>query len=288
MHIGNIGKRIGYVWRYWSLADSYRDYFGLTALGIARGHSFTSETFMGRVGKSIYPSLNVRIKPLGGKRVAIDLGDPSHMVILDEFAFDHVYDVDLPFKPDMVFDCGGHIGLFSLLAASRYPGVPIVTFEPNPRNVIWLKRNIAANDANIELVEAAVSIADGTEWFDDAASHAGHLGSAPPTSSTAVSDKRYEVRVVDFSRFFKSRNTQRPLLKIDIEGEEMRLIPQLIDLLPAQCAVFVETHAGEQAWNSIGKLFTDLGFTVSLRSHWEYLNMGLSVRSPSAGEREND
>jgi FkbM family methyltransferase len=153
---------------------------------------------LGRVGKSIYPSLNVRIKPFGGKRVAIDLGDPSHMVILDEFAFERVYDVNLPFKPDMVFDCGGHIGLFSLLMSARHPDVPIVTFEPNPRNLAWLKRNIAGNDAKIELLEAAVSTADGTEWFDDAASHAGHLGSAPATSSPAVSSTRYEVRVVDF------------------------------------------------------------------------------------------
>jgi hypothetical protein len=37
MIIGNIGKRIGQVRRYWSLANSYKDYFGLTALGIARG-----------------------------------------------------------------------------------------------------------------------------------------------------------------------------------------------------------------------------------------------------------
>jgi hypothetical protein len=74
------------------------------------------------------------------------------------------------------------------------------------------------------------------------------------------------------------------LLKIDIEGEEMRLIPQLVDLLPPESAVFFETHAGESAWNSIGKLFTDRGFTVSLRSQWEYLNMGLALRCPSAGE----
>jgi FkbM family methyltransferase len=291
MKFKNFPKRVRGIQRYLSLAHSYKDYFGLTALGIARGHSFATDDLVGWMGRSICPTLRVRMKTFGGAYVSLDLQDVSHMIILDEFALEHVYDVQLPFKPDGIFDCGGHIGLFSLLMAHKYPGAPIVTFEPNPRNVVWLKRNIALNKLNIELIQAAVSIAEGTEWFDGGSSHSGSLLSAPSvgfgasvsTATTATAaptaNPRYEVRVVDFPRFFKTRNPSSALLKIDIEGEEMRLIPSLLDLLPFECAVFFETHAGPPAWNSISKLFTDAGFVVTKRSEWEYLNMGLALRA---------
>jgi FkbM family methyltransferase len=285
MKLSNLGKRLAQIRRYWSLACSPLDYLGLTALGIARGHPFTSADLLGRMGHGLYPALNVRVKPVGA-RVALDLADTSHMVILDEFAFERVYDVPLPFVPDMVFDCGGHIGLFALLAAHRFPQTPVITFEPNPRNLVWLRRNIAANGGRIELVEAAVSTADGSALFADAASHGGRLETADASANASgehtLMGQRYPVRVIDFPAFFKARNPSRPLLKIDIEGEEMNLIPALVDLLPTDCGVFFETHGGDVAWQQIGKLFTDRGFTVTQRSHWEYLNMGLALRSTVA------
>jgi FkbM family methyltransferase len=166
-----------------------------------------------------------------------------------------------------------------------------VTFEPNPRNLKWLKRNIALNQINIELVEAAVSISEGTEWFDAGISHGGHLLSGPevgpadnkspeaaPANASAPAS-RYEVRVVNFLDFFESRKVSKPLLKIDIEGEEMRLIPPLIRVLPRKCAIFFETHAGQPAWDTISTMLSDNGFSVTKRSSWEYLTMGLAVRS---------
>ena len=54
------------------------------------------------------------------------------MAIFDEIVLNNNYDLDLvPFTPDQIFDCGGHIGMFSLIARGRYPLVPLINFEPN-------------------------------------------------------------------------------------------------------------------------------------------------------------
>jgi hypothetical protein len=52
------------------------------------------------------------------------------MFIFDEIVRDNNYDLDLvPFQPDQIFDCGGHIGMFTLLARSRYPAMPVAIFD---------------------------------------------------------------------------------------------------------------------------------------------------------------
>ena len=98
------------------------------------------------------------------------------MDIFDEVIRDNNYDLDLvPFTPDQIFDCGGHIGMFSLLARSRYPTVPLVIFEPNPHNVEWIRRQVQLNAMNIEVVQAAVSVREGEATFQDRFSYSGHL-----------------------------------------------------------------------------------------------------------------
>ena len=79
------------------------------------------------------------------------------------------------FTPDQIFDCGGHIGMFSLLARSRYPMVPLVVFEPNPRNVEWVRRQVKLNAMSIEVAQAAVSVREGDAMFEDRLSCSGHL-----------------------------------------------------------------------------------------------------------------
>jgi tRNA1(Val) A37 N6-methylase TrmN6 len=72
--------------------------------------------------------------------------DPSHVVIFNEIVVDRIYDLELvPFTPDQIFDCGGHIGMFSLLARSRYPMAQLTVFEPNPENVCRIRRQVQLN-----------------------------------------------------------------------------------------------------------------------------------------------
>ena len=107
----------------------------------------------------------VRPALLGGLKVALNPVDPSQTAIFRELFFDNNYDLGLiPFTPDQIFDCGDHIGMFSLLARQN-PVADIIIFEPNPNNMEWIRRQAQLNGLNIEVVQAAVSVREGKSRF---------------------------------------------------------------------------------------------------------------------------
>lgn len=153
----------------------------------------------------------------------------------------------IPFTPDQIFDSGGDIGTFSLLARSRYPTVPLVIFEPKPRNVEWIGRQVRLNAINIEVVHAAVSVREGQATFQDRVSFSGHLvddarpGAPNPSwqpwsplveQACGAPGGRYTVRVIDLPAMLLRRRPERLLVKLDAEGEETHVIPALFDVPP--------------------------------------------------------
>src|SRR5262249_51144247 len=260
-------------------------------LGLARGHIRGPLLFLRR---RFFPELVIRPRLLGGLRLALNPWDPTHMVIFDEVVRDNIYDLGLiPFTPDQIFDCGGHIGMFSLLARNRYPTVPLVIFEPNPRNVKWIRRQVQLNAMNIEVVQAAISVREGEATFQDRLSYSGHLiENATPRAPDAklwnpISPAEqvlgapsgcYTVRIVDLPAMLSQRRPERLLLKLDIEGEETHIIPALFDVLPREVAVFFETHHGEAEWDWAKQQFTDHGFAVERRrSLYDFID-GFALR----------
>jgi FkbM family methyltransferase len=259
--------------KYSSLARSPLDWFPFAVLGAA------SSPFLARVP---FPeTLVLRPALLGGLRLALNPSDPSHIAIFDEVIRDKNYDLGLvPFMPDQIFDCGGHIGMFSLLARSQYPTVPLVIFEPNPRNVEWIRRQVQLNAISVEVVQAAVSVREGNAMFQDRVSYSGHLvddmrpRASNPSSATystlveqALGAPRrcYTVRVVDLPAILRQRRPERLLLKLDVEGEETHIIPALFNVLPRETALFFETHNGEAGWGWAKQQFADHGFAVERR-----------------------
>ena len=59
----------------------------------------------------------------------------------------------------LVVDVGGNVGVYACLAAMRAPAGRVVTFEPVPQNLGYLRRNLERNavDARVEVVAKAVS-----------------------------------------------------------------------------------------------------------------------------------
>ena len=71
----------------------------------------------------------------------MDPKDISHMMVFEEIFVEKVYNLDLVlFKPDYIIDCGAHIGIFTTLAASRFPSAKVIAFEPNPDNIFFFKK----------------------------------------------------------------------------------------------------------------------------------------------------
>jgi len=105
--------------------------------------------------------------------------------------------------------------------------------------------------------------------LDDATARAPEPQSWKPSNSSehvlGAPRGRYTVRVVDLPAILSQRRPERLLLKLDIEGEETRIIPALFDVLPQEAAVFFETHQGEVGWDWAKQQFTDHGFAVERR-----------------------
>ena len=270
--------------RYLPLAYSRSDWLSFALLGAAPRGRFSFVT------RQFFPELVVRPGLLGGLKVALNPADRSHIAVFDELFFDNGYDLGLiPFTPDQIFDCGGHIGMFSLLAHGRYPAAGQTIFEPNPNNMEWIRRQAQLNALNIETVQAAVSVRDGEALFEDRASYSGHLVEKSTTSvpkshdwvSRMVGEPRgcYAVRVIDLAARLSQRRPQRLLLKLDVEGEEIRIIPTLFDVFPRHTAVFFETHYGKADWDWASRQFREHGFVVECqRSIGDYFINGFALR----------
>jgi FkbM family methyltransferase len=284
MKFESIGARLNNVRRYLPLAYAPLDWFPFAVLGAApRGRlSFLT--------RHLFPELVVRPSPLGGLKVALNPVDPSHIAIFDEMFFDKNYDLGLiPFIPDQIFDCGGHIGMFSLLARSQYPLAHLIIFEPNQSNMEWIRRQVRLNGLNIEAVQAAVSVREGEALFQDRVSYSGHLIDESTSSVPENTDwkldvlgepkGRYSVRVIDLAAMLSQRRPERLLLKLDVEGEEIRIVPTLFDVFPRETAVFFETHHGQAGWDWVSHLFREHGFVVERRrSIYDYFIDGFALR----------
>jgi hypothetical protein len=69
------------------------------------------------------------------------------------------------------------------------------------------------------------------------------------------------------------------LLKMDIEGEEERVLPRVIGLLPGKSAIFLESHGGAESWNAMARLLeTASMMTVRVRDRGQFID-GFAVRS---------
>src|SRR5690349_8657316 len=59
--------------------------------------------------------VKIRTRATAGELALIDTHDLGHLVSCEELLIERTYDLSMvPFKPDVIVDCGCHIGLFSL------------------------------------------------------------------------------------------------------------------------------------------------------------------------------
>jgi FkbM family methyltransferase len=139
-----------------------------------------------------------------------------------------------------VYDLGGHVGFYTLLASTR-AGISgrVVVFEPLPRNIHYLRRHLALNKAvNVTVVEAAVSDRAGTARFAQGeATMMGHLSD----------EGALEVKTVALDALIAEHGFPLPqVIKIDIEGGELKALQGAIKTLEiGRPIIFLATHGRE-------------------------------------------
>jgi FkbM family methyltransferase len=136
------------------------------------------------------------------------------------------------------FDVGAYQGFFSLLLARRCERV--VAVEPDPRNVAELEANIALNDVNVVVVQAAAAAKPGQTNL---------LLGVEPSESRLV-EAHYEknpwsasapVRVTTLDELAEQHGYPG-VIKIDVEGAEEEVLQGGSAVLAGRPAIACEIH----------------------------------------------
>src|SRR5262249_31291335 len=161
--------------------------------------------------------LKLRTRVTRGEPALIDLCDLGDLITCEEVLIDRSYDLSqVPFEPDLIVDCGAHIGLFSLIAGLRYPTAQILAYEPNPRNCHMTQKQLARFGDRAKVIEAAVDTTNGRDLFGGTESNVGRLG--------GQAEATYAVETIDLAQRLSRWNAKHLLLKMDIEGSEHRVL----------------------------------------------------------------
>lgn len=237
-----------------------RDWPAALVLAMFRTRPPVGDGAVARLMRRTFPRVWIRPRLLRGHAVALDPSQLAQFVIYEEVFIDRVYDLTrLAFEPDLIVDCGAFEGYFSLLARAHFPDAPIVAFEPDARNYAGLMINTGRGDLRIDARAAAVSTADGEGAFAGGGC-GGRLADATPNA--------VRVPIRDLRGVLRELRPARLLLKLDIEGEEARLLPALLPWLPRQSAMFLEWHQGPDAFAALREQLTADGFATSVvRQH---------------------
>ncbi len=135
----------------------------------------------------------------------------------------------IQFTPDVVFDFGGNVGVFSRFARSLWNNALIVAVEPNPDNCNNFRK--FTTDSNLILFEKAIGA--GELWHNMGAVNGAHesyvssgLGfDSRSMSEGAANNQKIEKSLIEtvmpdeiINQYLKEG--QRSVLKMDIEGGE--------------------------------------------------------------------
>ncbi len=149
-----------------------------------------------------------------------------------------------------MIDCGANRGKWSTIFADL--GAQVIAFEPDPVAFKALEES-ARGRAGMHVRNSAAGVSDGTVrlYFHtnrDANPLDYSSGSSLLESKPNVSSEFTEVTSIDLSRVVTESSLDVEILKIDIEGYEVELLPHLISTgaIDKIRKVFVETH--EKKW----------------------------------------
>jgi FkbM family methyltransferase len=138
---------------------------------------------------------------------------------------------------DIFFDIGANLGLFTITAARRVgPAGHVYAFEPSPREVAFLQRNLELNHLrNVTIVNQALSDHAGTAQFALAADGGNNsLMKNDHPQQQIVAWQTVALTTLD--SFAAANSIDRiQLIKIDVEGGELSVLRGSNQVLQRAC-----------------------------------------------------
>jgi len=181
-------------------------------------------------------------------------------------------------KGDVVVDLGANIGYFTLLAAGIVgPSGKVFSFEPEPKNFSYLKKNIEINNyVWAKPFQKAVSDKDGKIKLYVCDYDTGHHtinrfgGIKDYSRGRLVEEKPIEIGSITLDSFFQGKEDSLDVIKMDIEGAEALALAGMDNILKKskKIKMFIEffplliKEMGSSPEEFIDKLLEDYGFSV--------------------------
>ncbi|WP_299354819.1 FkbM family methyltransferase [uncultured Shimia sp.] len=184
-------------------------------------------------------------------------------------------------KPFTFLDVGANQGLFSLVAAKNPACVQALALEPVPDTFELLHRNVnhAEQSAKIQCIPAAVSSHSGGAEIKI---RDGHSGAASMTDRDLGGRDVVSIKTKDAQALDALLDDPSDLVvKIDVEGFEEVVVPELLKLDAAQRIThfYCEIDLGWVDFDKISKALSDAGLTDQVK-HGRKRKFDLMARRP--------
>ena len=162
------------------------------------------------------------------------------------------------FPGAVVYDVGANVGIYTLLGSLRAGSAgKVYAFEPNPRNLAYLRRHVLINRArNCVIREAAVSHSNGSARFSasDRDSSMGRLA--------AQGDLLVPCLALDSCIYGPEAIPPPHVMKIDVEGAEWDVLQGAARAIAASHpTIFLEIH-GTELHSLCRNFLASLGYSL--------------------------
>ncbi len=179
------------------------------------------------------------------------------------------YAVDVRFSPDLVIDCGGNMGLFTMrmsaaASSSGKTDVNFVVVEPLPQNIELMQSHFAMNGIHAEIMPACVGGARRSIPFY--CREAIRSSFDPQMPFTRVID----MPVLGIRDVIGSSDANRVLVKLDIEGMELEALNAFVPYEHRAVYILGELHDYESEGSLMEDLFRRHGWAFSFYEIYDH------------------
>lgn len=200
--------------------------------------------------------------PTGPARLVFDPLDDNECVVVEELLLEPIYLVLGRYS--LFVDAGAFRGISTIYLQDQAESRAVVAIEPGGKNYGELQRRLQKLLPEAVMHRAAVATAEGEANF------------AGEGIGGKLSDSGSKVKLMRIADIAELRNAPDALIKMDIEGLETEVLPDLLPHLPERCVIFLETHQPHAAAESLVQLCREAGFRaecIRSRPDWHSENL---------------
>lgn len=167
-------------------------------------------------------------------------------------------------------DVGANLGYYTILAAKFMPNGIVYAFEMDELNYALLGKNLDINKCkNVNIYHTAVTDSSGIVSYIKTSRRPNATLSLSTSSSQLKYGRKISVQAVSLDDFFKDKRSIPEIIKIDVEGAEMKVLNGMQNILEKNnVQLFLEVHPTrlklkfQSSTNAVVSTLMDKGYNV--------------------------